>query len=47
MLPIAMAITVLLSSYVIRIQTMWQQVPHQRRLRHLRGVWNITPDTAG
>ena len=27
MLPIAMAITVLLSSYVIRIQTMWRQAP--------------------
>jgi uncharacterized membrane protein YccC len=27
MLPIAMAITVLLSSYVIRVQTMWRQAP--------------------
>jgi len=27
MLPIAMAITVLLSSYVVRIQTMWRQAP--------------------
>ena len=26
-MPIAMAITVLLSSYVIRIQTMWRQAP--------------------
>ena len=27
MLPLAMAVTVLLSSYVVRIQTMWRQVP--------------------
>jgi len=27
MLPLAMAVTVLLSSYVARIQTMWRQVP--------------------
>lgn len=27
MLPLAMAITVLLSSYVVRIQTMWRQAP--------------------
>lgn len=27
MLPIAMAITVLLSAYVVRIQTMWRQAP--------------------
>lgn len=27
MLPLAMAVTVLLSSYVIRIQTMWRQAP--------------------
>src|SRR6516225_8294451 len=27
MLPLAMAVTVLLSSYVVRIQTMWRQAP--------------------
>jgi uncharacterized membrane protein YccC len=27
MLPLAMAVTVLVSSYVVRIQTMWRQVP--------------------
>jgi uncharacterized membrane protein YccC len=27
MLPIAMAVTVLLSSYVVRVQTMWRQAP--------------------
>jgi uncharacterized membrane protein YccC len=27
MLPLAMAVTVLLSSYVLRIQTMWRQAP--------------------
>jgi uncharacterized membrane protein YccC len=27
MLPVAMAVTVLLSSYVVRIQTMWRQAP--------------------
>jgi uncharacterized membrane protein YccC len=27
MLPMAMAVTVLLSSYVVRIQTMWRQAP--------------------
>jgi len=26
-LPLAMAVTVLLSSYVVRIQTMWRQAP--------------------
>lgn len=27
MLPLAMAVTVLLTSYVVRIQTMWRQAP--------------------
>jgi uncharacterized membrane protein YccC len=27
MLPLAMAVTVLLSSYVVRVQTMWRQAP--------------------
>ena len=27
MLPLAMAVTVLVSSYVIRVQTMWRQAP--------------------
>jgi uncharacterized membrane protein YccC len=27
MLPVAMAVTVLLTSYVVRIQTMWRQAP--------------------
>jgi acid phosphatase family membrane protein YuiD len=26
-LPLAMAVTVLLSSYVVRVQTMWRQAP--------------------
>ncbi len=38
MLPIAMAVTVLLSSYVIHIQTMWRQAPINAALVIAAGV---------
>jgi len=43
MLPIAMPMTVLLSSYVVRIEMMWQQAPISAAFV-ISLAWGITPD---
>ena len=41
-LPLALAVTVLVSSYVIHVQTMWRQAPITAAIVIAR-AWSITP----